>query len=334
MDRTMGDWLHDGQVLCNLVNKIQPGTIKKINTGAMVFKQRENITYFQKFCRDMGVPEIAMFGTDDLFDQKNMNSVTKSINMLGGCIQVKLPAFDGPKLGIAVETHVQDGKRETGPVSQTGGLTGKMEVQKLTAGRREVAGGAAGVLSGTDVHADAAGLDADLAEKKAAKYDAAAEAEVTDWIETITGEKKEGNFHEWLKSGQVLCRLANKIKPGSVGTINTMKTPFKERENITFFQKVMRDFGVPESQLFGTDDLYDDKNMMVFISSMICFGGALQVTPEGANLPALGAATNHALEGDKKRGSGVVSQYEAMQRNMEVERPKNTGITAGADAEE
>merc|ERR1712032_554096 len=105
-----------------------------------------------------------------------------------------------------------------------------------------------------------------------------------------------------------------------------------ERENITFFQKVMRDFGVPESQLFGTDDLYDDKDMGTFIRSVINFGGAVQLSSQGASLPKLGAAATHSLAGDQKRGSGVVNQYEAMQRNMEVERPKNTGITAGADA--
>merc|ERR1712113_94423 len=95
---------------------------------------------------------------------------------------------------------------------------------------------------------------------------------------------------------------------------------------------VMRQFGVPESQLFGTDDLYDDKDLGTFMRSVSNFGGALQARPEGANLPKLGAAVTNTLEGDKKREGGIKSQYEAMESRMEIERPKNSGITAGADA--
>lgn len=334
-DASMADWLHDGQVLCAVANAVKPGSVKKVNTSAMVFKQRENITYFQKFCRDCGVPEIAMFGTDDLFDAKNMNSVTKTINMLGGCIQTHVPEFSGPKLGVAVEASVKDGKRAGGVATQSGGLAGTMEVQKLTQGKREVAGGTnSAVKSGAGVTADAAGLDADLAAKKAGKYDKDLEATVVKWIAAVSGEAapSDKSVADWLKSGQVLCRLANKIKPGSVPNINTMHTAFKERENITYFQKVMRDFGVPESQLFGTDDLYEENDMGTFVRSVYNFGGAVQNSPQGASLPKLGAAVSHGMSGDKKRASGTVNQYEAMQRNMEVERPKNTGITAGASA--
>merc|ERR1719225_2508564 len=187
-----------------------------------------------------------------------------------------------------------------------------MEVQKLTQGKREVAGGTnAGVKDGSAHAADAAGLDADLAAKKAAKYDPQVEAAVVSWIEAITGEAKGGaSAHDWLKSGQVLCRLANKIKAGAVKDINTMATPFKERENITHFQKAMRDAGVPETQLFGTDDLYEANDMGTFMRSIVNYGGAVQsVNP---SLPKLGAAVSHLMQ-DAKRTDGHVGQYDAMQ---------------------
>merc|ERR1712118_522918 len=170
-------------------------------------------------------------------------------------------------------------------------------------------------MSGTAVTADAAGLDADLAAKKAAKYDPQVEAAVVDWIEKITGEKKSGSAHDWLKNGQVLCRLANKVKPGAVPNINTMATPFKERENITFFQKAMRDAGVPESQLFGTDDLYEANDLGTFMRSVVNYGGAVQQA--NTALPKLGAAVLHAMS-DAKRDVGHVGQYDAMQANMQV----------------
>jgi len=302
-----------------------------VNTMNAPFKQRENITYFQKFMRDNGMAESGMFGTDDLYDEKNMGSFITALNTFGGVIQTTIPEFTGPKLGVAVTVEVQDKKRASGVATQCGGLAGVMEVQKLTQGKREVAGGTnAGVKDGSAHAADAAGLDADLAAKKAAKYDPQVEAAVVSWIEAITGEAKGGaSAHDWLKSGQVLCRLANKIKAGAVKDINTMATPFKERENITHFQKAMRDAGVPETQLFGTDDLYEANDMGTFMRSIVNYGGAVQLS--NSSLPKLGAAVMHHMD-DKQRHGGVVKQTDAMQAMMEVERPKNTGITAGANA--
>jgi len=254
------------------------------------------------------------------------------MNTFGGVIQTTMPSFTGAKLGVAVTAEVKDKKRASGVATQCGGLAGVMEVQKMTQGKREVAGGTnTGVKDGANHTADAAGLDGDLAAKKAAKYDPQVEADVVKWIEAVTGESKGGaSAHEWLKSGQLLCRLANKITPGAVKTINTMATPFKERENITYFQKAMRDAGVPETQLFGTDDLYEQNDLGIFMRSVVNYGGAVQ----GSNpsLPKLGAAVSHTMDGDKQRHAGVVKQGDAMQAMMQVERPANTGITAGADA--
>jgi hypothetical protein len=335
-DQKTEDWLHDGQVLCKLANAVKPGCVKKINTSAMVFKQRENITYFQTFCRDVGVAEISMFGTDDLFDAKNMGSVLSSIFILGGVIQDKLPNFSGPKLGVAVHSSVADGKRNVGPATQTGGLSGAMEVQKLFGGKREVAGGTCEGVSAPSVDgADAAGLDADIAKRNAAKLAALGglEGEVCSWISSVSGESKSGSTHDWLKSGQVLCKLANKLKPGVVANINTMSTPFKERENITYFQAFMRT-EIPESAMFGTDDLYEQKDLATFLLSVNAFAGAIQGKPAYSHVSSkLGAAMSHNMGKDVKRdGLTATSQQEAMQRAMQVERPKETGITAGARA--
>jgi len=334
-DVAFGEWLHDGKVLCHLANKIKPGSVKKINESKMVFKQRENITYFQNFCRDLGVAEISMFSTDDLFDQKNMGSVIQSINMLGGVIQHKLPDFDGPKLGVAVHNVVEgDKKRQVGVVTQTGGLSNNMEVQKLCAGKREVAGGTnEGVRAPGEAGADAQGLDADIAAKRAAKLAALKplDDDIVKWIEAITGESRGSqSTAAWLKNGQVLCRLANKVKPGAVADINTMAAAFKERENITYFQKAMRDIGVPESSLFGTDDLYEERDFGTFLLSVGAYAGAVQTS--GFSGPALGPAISHHMEDVKRDGLTATSQFVAMEQAMQVERPKQTGITAGADA--
>merc|ERR1712048_740926 len=181
--------------------------------------------------------------------------------------------------------------------------------------------------------ADAAGLDADLAKKKAEKLAALAplDDDLCKWISAITGESKGSQTtQQWLKNGQVLCKLANKVKPGAVKDINTMATAFKERENITYFQTAMRQLGVPESSLFGTDDLYDEKDMGTFLLSISAYAGVVQTS--GYSGPSLGPAMTHHMEDVKRKGLNAVSQYVAMEQAMQVERPKETGITAGANA--
>jgi transgelin len=103
------------------------------------------------------------------------------------------------------------------------------------------------------------GLDAELARKQAEKYDHGAEKLAIDWIEAVTGEKLEGSFGTALKNGQILCKLINAIKPGSVKKIETSAMPFKQMENISNFLRACRALGVREYELFETVDLYEEK---------------------------------------------------------------------------
>merc|ERR1712066_456596 len=132
----------------------------------------------------------------------------------------------------------------------------------------------------------------------------------------------------WLKDGLVLCSLVNKIKPGTIKKPNTSKLPFKQMENITFFMKAARELGVSESSMFGTPDLYEDKNMGTVIDCLYAFAGTVQARVPSYTGPKLGVAVAHKDDGDVKRESiSAVDQSEAMQRTMQVERPKDSGIT-------
>jgi hypothetical protein len=44
--------LKDGVYLCKLINTIQPGSVKKVNTTKMAFKQMENIGNFLTGCEN------------------------------------------------------------------------------------------------------------------------------------------------------------------------------------------------------------------------------------------------------------------------------------------
>uniref|UniRef100_A0A0A9Y673 Calponin n=1 Tax=Lygus hesperus TaxID=30085 RepID=A0A0A9Y673_LYGHE len=92
------DVLKDGVVLCNLINKIAPGSVKKIQTKGTNFQLMENIQRFQAAIKKYGVPEEEIFQTADLFERRNIPQVTLCIYSLGRITQ-KHPEYTGPRLG-------------------------------------------------------------------------------------------------------------------------------------------------------------------------------------------------------------------------------------------
>lgn len=132
------------------------------------------------------------------------------------------------------------------------------------------------------------GMDLELYKKQAGKYDSDKEREVKQWIESVVGEKFSSNdFQESLKDGHLLCKLINKIKPGTIPKINTSKLPFMQMENIGYFLKAAADMGLQKHDAFMTVDLYESKNIPQVIQSLFIFGSVVQKLP-GYNLPRLG----------------------------------------------
>ena len=62
--------LKDGTVLCDLLNKIKPGTCSKYKPSQIPFVARNNIEIFIKGARQLGVPETDIFETSDLYDKQ------------------------------------------------------------------------------------------------------------------------------------------------------------------------------------------------------------------------------------------------------------------------
>jgi hypothetical protein len=87
------------------------------------------------------------------------------------------------------------------------------------------------------------------------------EAEVREWITEITGMPVEGDFHEALKDGVILCTLIDKIMPENPIKISRSSMTFKQMENIQYFLDKVRLLGVPSFESFMTIDLYEKKNM-------------------------------------------------------------------------
>ncbi|CAG9785720.1 unnamed protein product [Diatraea saccharalis] len=92
------DYLKDGIVLCKLINKLSPGSVKKIQERGTNFQLMENIQRFQAAIKKYGVPEEEIFQTADLFERRNIPQVTLCLYALGRITQ-KHPEWTGPQLG-------------------------------------------------------------------------------------------------------------------------------------------------------------------------------------------------------------------------------------------
>ncbi|KAL7643376.1 UNVERIFIED_CONTAM: hypothetical protein RMT77_006668 [Armadillidium vulgare] len=89
--------LKDGQLLCTLMNKLVPGSVRKIHTAGPDFKMIENINGFIKGAKDYGVAMNDVFVVTDLWEEKDIAKVTDTIYHLARLVH-KHPDFKGPFL--------------------------------------------------------------------------------------------------------------------------------------------------------------------------------------------------------------------------------------------
>lgn len=179
------------------------------------------------------------------------------------------------------------------------------------------------------------GMDAELADKISAKYDKSMEIEACEWINSITGESVAENFGEALKSGEILCCLINKIRPGTVKKVNKMKMPFMQMENISKFLQGCRAAGVADHDCFETVDLYEQKDLGVVVQCLHALGRAVQ--KNGWDGPTLGPKeadknVRQFTQQQLNAGKGIIGKVSAgSSATMEKLDVKKTGITFGAD---
>lgn len=122
------------------------------------------------------------------------------------------------------------------------------------------------------------GLHHEVMLKMRAKRDAKLEGEILAWIAELTGEPTpKGEYEAVLKDGVLICKLMEKIQPGSIGKINQATdgkdlTHFKMVENISKFLNAILAYGVPELDIFKADDLVDHRNIPAVTSTICALG--------------------------------------------------------------
>lgn len=123
----------------------------------------------------------------------------------------------------------------------------------------------------------AMGMDRELAEKAAAKYDPKMEAEARKWIEAVTGTPLgEVSLQEALKSGITLCELANHIQPGCCKPPSKMAAPFKQMENIGNYLAACTKLGQRTHESFQTVALYEGQDMIAVLVQIHSLGRIAQ----------------------------------------------------------
>jgi len=178
------------------------------------------------------------------------------------------------------------------------------------------------------------GMDQELAAKEAAKFSPHDEEMVCSWIRDVTGESKKGDFMEWLKDGQVLIKLCNKLGSKSYKA-NESTMPFKQMENIANFLKSCReDLKMRENDLFTTADLYDGKSRVNVINALIATSRA--AAKSGYKGPSIAPKESHGSEskhwdiGKADAGISRLSMGSAgVMERLPVDMSKN--ITFGAE---
>merc|ERR1712152_80028 len=71
------------------------------------------------------------------------------------------------------------------------------------------------------------------------------------WVEAVMGEPlPSGDFGEVLKDGVVLCKLMNKLQPGSVKKFKEKGPAFMLMENVQSFINAAKSYGVPDAEMF------------------------------------------------------------------------------------
>ncbi|KAI8850601.1 calponin homology domain-containing protein [Chytridium lagenaria] len=67
------------------------------------------------------------------------------------------------------------------------------------------------------------------------------------------------DFERDLRDGVLLCKLMNKLVPGSIGMMSLTSEPFRQMENISLFLHACATMDMKPHDMFQTLDLYEGK---------------------------------------------------------------------------
>uniref|UniRef100_A0A8C5P6C8 Calponin n=1 Tax=Leptobrachium leishanense TaxID=445787 RepID=A0A8C5P6C8_9ANUR len=81
--------LQDGVILCELMNKLSPKSIPKVNVSKQNWHKLENLSNFIKAMSKYGIKSVDLFEANDLFENGNMTQVQVSLLALAGMAKTR-----------------------------------------------------------------------------------------------------------------------------------------------------------------------------------------------------------------------------------------------------
>lgn len=140
--------------------------------------------------------------------------------------------------------------------------------------RREISGSplsGSPNAKGPKSSADVTSLADDVAAKEEFKFDSEVASAVKKWLESSLNITI-GELISSIKSGVILCKLLNKIKPNLVSKIYEGNVAYLQMENVSRYIKGCLELGVSPTEMFETNDLVNEKNlsMVRFWSTCTC----------------------------------------------------------------
>jgi hypothetical protein len=310
------DGLHSGVKLIALLNHlIQSGTKLRANDKDMPFAHRENISKYLDTCKSKGMNLVDLFDTQDLYDQKNVVTVLNHFYALSDC-SVNW-GFKGPYLRITELGAPPQVKKSPNPSPKP---SIREDVAKLSISPQKSANPSPKpsvredkAVYGKSQEDETLGeLDRDLKNRIAAKYDPGREKEVIEWIEAVTRANLAGSLADGLHDGKVLCKLLNIIFPNTVTDVSEKSMPFFQRENISKYLDGCKRRGMILVDLFDTQDLYDNKNIVNVINHFYSFSSFARSSSKSFKGPYIGvklSSANHRefTEQQLKAGNAIPS---------------------------
>ncbi|XP_005066145.1 calponin-2-like isoform X2 [Mesocricetus auratus] len=106
--------LKDGVVLCTLMNKLQPGSVPKINGSMQNWHQLENLSNFKAMV-SYGMNPVDLFEANDLFESGNMTQVQVSLLALVRKMGTNKCARQSGMTAYGTRRHLYDPKNHILP---------------------------------------------------------------------------------------------------------------------------------------------------------------------------------------------------------------------------
>ncbi|KAF9414438.1 hypothetical protein BGZ94_000395 [Podila epigama] len=143
------------------------------------------------------------------------------------------------------------------------------------------------------------------------------------------------DLHESLKDGVILCKLANRLRPGTVQQISLKNLPFVKMENIGNFLLAARQLGVQSSDLFQTVDLYEGKDMIQVVSTILTLervvGGPARIANKEKHpgpIPLVSTAGPSAVQTPRPAASAPQIQNRARSKTATATSTRTASATA------